>query len=94
MERGCARYLPDSVTYVGVEVDVAPAFGVLHHLDDEAADVLVRPAQSLLRTGGRLVALVLCRAQGALLPARRMLTVTCGRGGGFALVSLDAVGDA
>jgi SAM-dependent methyltransferase len=47
----------DLMTKLPQSADIAMAIGVLHHLNDEDADELLRLAASLVATGGRFVSL-------------------------------------
>ncbi len=59
--------------------DVAIAHGLLHHLDDAAAQALFRVAKRALRPGGRLVTFDGCFAAGQSALARLFLRLDRGR---------------
>ncbi len=54
--------------------DIAVAFGVLHHLDDDRASLLFETARLFLKAGGRLVTCDGCWADGQSSAARWLLS--------------------
>jgi SAM-dependent methyltransferase len=61
------------------QLDVAMAFGVLHHLDDVTASAMVRLVGGALRPGGRLVTIDPCRVANEPCLARILMDHDRGR---------------